>query len=98
MRYLLILDLVLAAFGGAMTIGVGFVALVYLVYGGSSPRMAAGLPGVSIITGCFVALGLLGLTAGLLLRKRLPAHWLAQLALFGALPFLYQTVLTHLRS
>lgn len=98
MRYLLILDLVLAALGGAMTIAVGFVALVYVVYGPTTPRMAAGLPGVATITACFLALGLLGLLAGVLLYRRKSFHWAAQFALFAALPLLAQIVLTHLRS
>ncbi|GAC1620824.1 MAG: hypothetical protein NVS9B10_02930 [Nevskia sp.] len=88
----------LAALGGAMTLAVGFVALVYLIYGHTSARMAEALPGVSIVTGCFLVLALLGLLAGVLLRKRQPLHWAAQLLLFASLPFLWQTVLVHLRS
>ena len=102
MRYLLILDLTLAALGAAMTIGVGFVALVYLVYGHTYARMQAGLSGVSIMTGCFFTLFLLALLAGLLLKRRnrwsWPWHWPAQVLLFGALPLLWQTVLVHLRT
>jgi len=98
MRYLLIVDFVLAALGAALSIAVGFVALVYVVYGGQEPRMAAGLPGVSIITACFVVLGVLGLLAGVLLRKKKSIHWAAQFVLFGSLPFLWQILISHLRS
>ena len=98
MKALLVLDLVLAALGGAMTLGVGFVALVYLVYGHTSVRMANALPGVSVVTGCFLMLALLGLLAGVLLRKRKPLHWAAQFALFGSIPFLWQIVIAHLQS
>lgn len=96
MRYLLILDLTLAAFGAAMTIAVGFVALIYAIYRNAQPRMGEALPGLLIMTGCFVALMLLGLAAGVLLRRRQLAHWLAQLVLFASLPFLWRTVLSHL--
>lgn len=98
MRYLLILDFTLAAFGAAMTIGVGFVAAVYLIYGHTSPRMEAALPGILVITGCFVALCVLGLLAAVLLRRQKALHWAAQLILFGSLPLLWQTVLARITN
>lgn len=98
MRYLLYLDLALAAFGAVMTIAVGFVALVYTLYLHSSPRLGAGLPGVLSITGCFVALMLIAGGAGWGLWRRRAWHWWVQAALAVALPFLYLTVYANLQS
>jgi hypothetical protein len=98
MRVLLVADLVLAAFGGAMTIAVGFVALVFAIYRGESARMAAGLPDVLTITGCFVLLTVLAVGAALLLRRRRTGHWLFQALLAAAIPYVWQTVVRHLQG
>lgn len=98
MRYLLILDVAVAALGGAMTIGIGFVALIFLIYRRSSPDMAAQLPGVLVITACFLIVSVLGALASLLLRRHRPAHWALQLALFGALPLLWQIILNRIQN
>ncbi len=98
MRYLLIVDLTLTAFGAAMSLAVGFVALVFTLNRDSSPKMEAGLPGVLIITACFIALFVVAGLAGLLLRRGLRWHWAAQTLLAVTLPVLWQTVFTHLQS
>lgn len=92
MRYLLIVDLSLAAFGAALTIAIGFVALVFTIYQNASAKIAAGLPHILILTACFVTLMLLAGAAGWLLRAKKPAHWAAQLVLAVSLPVLWQIV------
>lgn len=92
LRYLLIVDLSLAAFGAALTIAIGFVALVFAIYRDASAKIAAGLPHILTLTACFITLMLLAGAASWLLRAKKPAHWLAQLVLAGALPVLWQIV------
>ncbi|WP_292997332.1 hypothetical protein [Nevskia sp.] len=98
MRYLLIVDLTLAALGAAFTIAVGFVALVFVVYRDTSAKMAAGLPSVLTLTACFVALTVLAGVAGWLLRAKKPSHWAAQAVLALSLPVLWQIVYANLRG
>lgn len=92
LRFLLIVDLSLAAFGAALTIAIGFVALVFTIYQDASAKIAAGLPNILTLTACFVALMLLAGAAGWLLRAKKPVHWLAQGVLAVALPILWQLV------
>ena len=98
MRYLLIVDLSLAAFGAALTIAIGFVALVFTIYQDASAKIAAGLPAILTLTACFVVLMLLAGTASLLLRARKPAHWVAQVVLAVSIPVLWQIVFSTLRG
>jgi len=92
LRFLLIVDLSLAAFGAALTIAIGFVALVFTIYRDASAKIAAGLPNILTLTACFVTLMLLAGAAGWLLRAKKPLHWLAQGVLLVALPILWQLV------
>lgn len=98
MRYLLVVDLVLAAFGAAMTIAVGFVALIFAIYRDQSAKMAATFPDVMTITGCFIALTVLAGGAALLLRRNRPLHWLFQLLTAAAIPYFFPIVIHHLQG
>jgi len=98
MRYLLILDFTLAAFGAAMAVAVGFVALVFTIYRHESERLQAGLPSVLAITACFVGLLLIAGTAGWLLRKRQRWHWPVQALLALSLPVFWQIIIAHLQG
>ena len=98
MRYLLVADLVLAAFGAAMTIAVGFVALIFAIYRDQSSKMAATFPDVMTITGCFIALTLLAGSAALLLRRNQPLHWLFQVLTAASIPAFFPIVIRHLQG
>lgn len=98
MRYLLIVDLSLAAFGAALTIAIGFVALVFSIYQNASAKIAAGLPAILTLTACFVTLMLVAGAAGWLLKAKKPVHWAAQVALAIAIPVLWQIVFSTLRG
>lgn len=98
MRYLLIADFALAAFGASLTVAVGFVALVFTIYRDASLKIAAGLPAILTMTACFVALTVIAGAAGWLLKARKPAHWAAQVVLALSLPVLWQIVFTTLRG
>ena len=98
MRYLLIADFALAAFGAALTIAIGFVALVFTIYRDASLKIASGLPAILTLTACFVALMLIAGAAGGLLKARKPAHWAAQALLVVAIPVLWDIVFTTLRG
>lgn len=98
MRYLLIADFALAAFGAALTIAIGFVALVFTIYRDASLKIAAGLPAILTLTACFIALMLIAGAAGWLLKAKKPAHWAAQGLLVVALPVLWQIVFSTLRG
>lgn len=98
LRYLLIVDLSLAAFGAALTIAIGFVALVFVIYRDASAKIAAGLPNILTLTACFVALMLLAGAASWLLKAKKPAHWLAQVVLAVSLPVLWQIVFKTLQG
>jgi hypothetical protein len=96
MKYLLGFDIVMAAFGAAMTIAVGYVALTFAVYASTDVRMQTGLPGVLTITACFAILTLLGGVASWGLWKKQGWHWVGQGLLVAALPVLYSLVYSHL--
>lgn len=98
MRYLLVADLVLAAFGAAMTIAVGFVALIFAIYRNESAKMAATFPDVMTITGCFITLTLLAGSAALLLRRQQSLHWLFQLLTAASIPYFFPIVIRHLQG
>ncbi len=98
LRYLLIVDLSLAAFGAALTIAIGFVALVFTIYQDASAKIAAGLPNILTLTACFIALMLLAGAASWLLRAKQPSHWLAQAVLALSLPVLWQIVFKTLQG
>ncbi|WP_293370852.1 hypothetical protein [Nevskia sp.] len=98
MRYLLIVDLTLAAFGAALTIAIGFVALVFTIYQDASAKIAAGLPAILTLTACFIALMVFAGIASLLLRAKKPAHWAAQAVLAVSIPVLWQIVFSTLRG
>lgn len=98
MRYLLILDLTLAALGAAMTIAVGFVALVFTIYRHESEKMEAGLPSVLAITACFIGLFLIAGAAGLLLQRQQRWHWPVQALLALSLPVFWQIIIAHLQG
>jgi len=98
MRYLLIADFALAAFGAALTIAIGFVALVFTIYRDASLKIANGLPAILTLTACFIALMLIAGAAGWLLKAKKPAHWAAQGLLVVALPVLWQIVFSTLRG
>ena len=98
MRYLLIVDLSLAAFGAALTLAIGFVALVFTIYQDASAKIAAGLPAILTLTACFIALMVFAGIASLLLRAKKPTHWVAQVVLAIAIPVLWQIVFSTLRG
>lgn len=98
LRYLLIVDLSLAAFGAALTIAIGFVALVFTIYQNASAKIAAGLPNILTLTACFIALMLLAGAAGWMLKAKKPSHWVAQIVLAVSLPVLWQIIFKTLQG
>lgn len=98
MRYLLITDFALAAFGASLTIAVGFVALVFTIYRDASLKIAAGLPAMLTLTTCFIALTVIAGLAGWLLKAKKPVHWAMQGVLAISVPVIWQVVFTTLRG
>jgi hypothetical protein len=85
-KYLLYLDAALAALGVAMSLCIGYVALVFVIYRDAAPDMRNGLHPVLVVAACCLALALIGSAAWYGLWKRHAWHWAAQLALVVLLP------------
>ena len=98
MKYLLYLDAALAALGVAMTVTVSYVCLVFGLYQGSEPAIHRGLPGLLVVSACFLAMAVLACTATWGVWKRRSWNWWAQGVLAVALPCLYLIVYSHLQS
>lgn len=86
MRYLLYLDAALAALGAAMSLCIGYVCLVFLLYRDAAPEVRSGLAPVLAVAACSVSLALIGGAATYGLWKHRSWHWLAQAALAVLLP------------
>ncbi len=98
MRYLLFLDVALAALGATITVVMGFVVLVMYLNYDALPSISRDLPKVEVVTVCAVFLGLLsGMPAyGLWRRRRW--WWAAQAVLLISLPVLAAVVRAHVGS
>ena len=78
MKHLQILNAVLLAFGAAMGLILAVVCVLYGAHVGSEPQLRADLPGLFVLTGLFLGLGLAGGAAFLGHRRQWPGHWLLQ--------------------
>lgn len=78
MKYLQILNAVLLAFGSAMGIILAVVCILYGAHVGSEPQLRSDMPGLFVLTGLFLGLGLAGGAAFLGHRRGWFARWLVQ--------------------
>ena len=78
MKYLQILNAVLLAFGAAMGIILAVVCILYGAHVGSEPQLRSDMPGLFVLTGLFLGLGLAGGAAFLGHRRHWFARWLVQ--------------------
>ena len=78
MKHLQILNAVLLAFGLAMGIILAVVCILYGTHVGSEPQLRADLPGLLVLTGLFLGLGLAGGATFLGHRRQWPGRWLLQ--------------------
>ncbi len=98
MKYLLYVDAALAALGAAMTVAISYVCLVFGIYRNTSSEIHQGLPGLLIVSACFLILALVAGAATYGLVKRRAWHWPAQALLAVLLPVLYLVVYANLKS
>ncbi|MBI2383472.1 MAG: hypothetical protein HYV18_05320 [Gammaproteobacteria bacterium] len=75
MKYLQILNAVVAAVGASFTVVLGVVCLIYAVYLGEVPRLARELPMLLAMTAGFAALGAFGWLAFQGQRRGRPWAW-----------------------
>lgn len=78
MKYLQILNLVMAALGSTLAIVLGVVGLLYVVHLGADPVVAAQLPAVLRFAAAFGALATGAALAWWSQRRLLAWRWLAQ--------------------
>lgn len=78
MRYLQILNAVLLAFGAAMGLILAVVCVLYGAHVGTEPQLRSDLPGLFVLTGLFLGLGVAGGVAFLGHRRGWLARWLVQ--------------------
>ncbi len=98
MKYLLYVDVALAALGTAMTVSVSYVCLVFGIYRSSEPGMRQGFPSLLIVSACFLALALSAGAASYGLIKHRRWNWPAQAVLAALLPTLFFIVYANLKS
>jgi hypothetical protein len=97
-KYLLYLDAALAALGAAMSLCIGYVSLVYLLYRDAAPEMRNGLQPVLVVCACCLVLALVGGAAWYGLWKRHAWHWAAQAALAVFLPCAFLAIHAELAA
>ncbi|MDI3260980.1 MAG: hypothetical protein QJR02_14935 [Sinobacteraceae bacterium] len=97
MKYLLMLDLALAAFGLALSLSMGYVALVYGLYSQAMPSIVAGAGRVLTVTACFLALTCAAGVAAYGVWRRRAWRWPMQLAFIALLPVLLFVVRAQLK-
>jgi hypothetical protein len=97
LKYLLYLDVALAALGLAMSLSMGYVALVYALYLHASPKIGEGVPSVMAITACFLVLTIVAGAAAFGVWRSRTWRWPVQGALFVLLPMLFFVVRAHLQ-